>query len=221
MALESLYNVKGAAYFGMERVEIAPLLPNKLGRVLDVGCGDGATLQWIRRNFSTSFLTGLEPHYNSASAAVARADKIINLPIESALAGDSIEQFDTLICLDVLEHLENPWEVLRKLFDRGSAGARFVISVPNIRYIEVLIALVLKGKFEYTNMGVLDKTHLRFFTKDSLRELITAAGGRVEHLYVHPATLGRKHQFLSWIFANRFRDVFGWQILASGSVAKC
>lgn len=83
------------------------------------------------------------------------------------------------MCLDVLEHLVNPWETIRRLDSLLKPGGLLIISVPNIRNYHILVDLAFKGKFSYTESGILDRTHLRFFTRASAIELAESAGARV------------------------------------------
>lgn len=85
------------------------------------------------------------------------------------------DKFDHIIFADVLEHLHNPEEVLKRACDRLADDGSILISIPNIGHNSVLIDL-LQGKFEYRDFGILDKTHLKFFTHESLRNMIAVSG---------------------------------------------
>src|SRR5437016_12769572 len=96
--------------------------------------------------------------------------------------------FDAIVYGDVLEHLHDPARVLAAL-NRGLApGGQAVISVPNVAHLWVRLSLAA-GRFEYADRGILDRTHLRFFTRRSLGALLTGAGLRVERLTATPAPL--------------------------------
>ena len=93
-----------------------------------------------------------------------------------AIAEGSI---DLLLCLDVLEHLVNPWEAIRKLDRLLKPGGTLIVSVPNLRNYHIIADLAFRGQFTYTDSGTLDRTHLRFFTRSSAIELAQAAGAQV------------------------------------------
>ena len=97
------------------------------------------------------------------------------LDLEQVLEG---EVYEIIVCGDVLEHLRDPWALARKLSRRLAPGGRLLLSVPNVAYLGLLVDL-LRGNFRYRDVGLLDRTHLRFFTFDSLRELLEEAGWHV------------------------------------------
>lgn len=97
------------------------------------------------------------------------------LDLERVLDG---EVYEVIVCADVLEHLRDPWSLARKLSRRLQPGGRLLLSVPNVAYLGLLVDL-LRGNFRYRDVGLLDRTHLRFFTFESLRELLEEAGWHV------------------------------------------
>lgn len=97
------------------------------------------------------------------------------LDLEQALDGQT---YEIVLCADVLEHLRDPWSLARHLAERLASGGRLLLSVPNVAYLGLLVDL-LRGNFRYRDEGLLDRTHLRFFTFDSLRELLEQAGWHV------------------------------------------
>jgi len=94
------------------------------------------------------------------------------LDLDKALDG---ARYDVILCADVLEHLRDPWTLTSRLAAVAGADARLLLSVPNVAYLGLLVDL-LRGNFRYRPEGLLDRSHLRFFTIDSLRELLDAAG---------------------------------------------
>jgi len=87
---------------------------------------------------------------------------------------------DLILCLDVLEHLVDPWRVTSFLQKLLKPGGALIISVPNIRNRDILFPLLFKGKWDYTEAGVLDKTHLRFFVRRTAIELVESSGLTVD-----------------------------------------
>ena len=94
------------------------------------------------------------------------------LDLPQVLAG---QRYEVILCADVLEHLRDPWALARRLPDCLAPGGRLLLSVPNVGYLGLAVEL-LRGNFRYRDEGLLDRSHLRFFTLDSLRELLEGAG---------------------------------------------
>lgn len=167
-------------YYEGARTDIAHLVPDGAGRILDVGCGAGNTLDWLRRNGKGSWLGGVEINAGMAERAAAKVDRLWTGAIEDILAAPdglaSAEPFDVVLCLDVLEHLVDPWAVLHGLVARLAPGGTVIASIPNVRYYKVALGLLLRGQWTYEERGVLDATHLRFFTRETAVALVRGAG---------------------------------------------
>ena len=168
------YIDKSAEYFGHARKEIAPLLPPQCGRVLEIGCGSGATLGWLRRGQRASYAVGVEISETAAQSAKVHADEVYCLDFEHGEIPVENSQFDVILCLDVLEHMANPWGAVDRLVSRYLApGGALVVSLPNVRHYSVVLPLLLQGQWDYQDAGLLDRTHLRFFTRDTALRLLS------------------------------------------------
>ncbi len=171
-----MYDNKTPAYFSNPREEIIDLLPDTVLRVLEVGCGTGETLSIIKSKFPNSMTVGIELCDVAAALAMTKVDVVHNLDIEDAEGRLSLGQFDLILLLDVLEHLRNPWAILKSLVSENlCTGGTVITSIPNARNHSLVVQL-LQGEFRYTESGVLDKTHLRFFTKKTMARLIEKSG---------------------------------------------
>ncbi len=118
---------------------------------------------------------------------------------------------------DVLEHLQDPWAVVRRLQDLLRPGGVLVASIPNIRNYRVLRSLIFRGRFDYVASGILDRTQLRFFTRSSCLELLECGGlMQVDKVLLNPPR-PRWHQLLRWLSilltAGWARDFFVTQYL--------
>jgi 2-polyprenyl-3-methyl-5-hydroxy-6-metoxy-1,4-benzoquinol methylase len=100
-------------------------------------------------------------------------------------------QFDLILCLDVLEHMVDPWPCVEALRTRLALGGKLIISVPNVRCLKVLVPLGFQGRWSYRMDGILDRTHLRFFTRESALALATGSGLRVEACLAHRPNYSR------------------------------
>jgi 2-polyprenyl-3-methyl-5-hydroxy-6-metoxy-1,4-benzoquinol methylase len=171
-----MYEEKQFSYFSNPRADIIHLLPNTVERVLEVGCGSGETLSIIKAKFPSATTIGIELSENAAKLASLKVDLLQNLDIEKNESRSTLGQFDLILLLDVLEHLKDPWTTLHSLVrDNLIEGGTVITSIPNARN-HALVVQLLQGDFRYTDSGVLDKTHLRFFTKKSMKRLIEDAG---------------------------------------------
>jgi len=174
------YAAKPALYFDNVRTEIAPLLPPRAARVLDVGCGAGATLAWLKQTGRCEFAVGIEMMESAADIARARIDEL-HVGDATQLVGTTFapHSFDLVLCLDVLEHLVDPWAFVATLRRLLAPGGRVIASLPNVRHLRVVLPLLLAGRWRYEASGILDRTHLRFFTRESALELMSGGGLRV------------------------------------------
>lgn len=143
-------------------------------KVLEVGCACGATLLRIKHFLKDVELYGIEINENSAEIARNIAN-VISVDVENNEIPFEDEFFDLIILPDVLEHLKDPWDVLVKLKKKLSKNGQIIASIPNIMHITVVDSL-LKGRFDYEDAGILDKTHLRFFTLKTIEDMFRNIG---------------------------------------------
>lgn len=177
----NLYDEKNSTYFSCARTEITPLLGKSNGlnlRVLEIGCSEGHTLEWLKKSGYCSWTAGVEL-YADLHPDIQSIDKFYKIDIEKELPDIPLGTIDLILCLDVLEHLVNPWEAVRKIDRLLKPGGQLIISVPNVQNYHVISDLVFRGSFEYTESGIMDRTHLRFFTRRTAIELAESAGATV------------------------------------------
>ena len=145
-----------------------------MGRVLDVGCGAGGTAGPLRAA-GAERLVGIELDRDAAERARTRFDAVHTGRAEEQVA-ELDERFDTILCYDLLEHLPDPASLLRALGAVAAERGRLHVSVPNARHWTLARDLVLRGTFGYADAEHRDKTHLRWFTRSDLVELLGATG---------------------------------------------
>ncbi len=182
--IDRMYQDKKSDYYSSTRTEILSLVPEGVNRVLDIGCGTGQTLSMLKEKNLCKETVGIELVASVASQASKIVDKIYVLNVEKSELPCELGEFDLILLLDVLEHLVDPWGFLLKLNSLSnylSKKGKFIISLPNARHFNLVLPL-LAGSFEYVERGILDKTHLRFFTKQSAIALIKSAGLNVEKI---------------------------------------
>lgn len=166
----------GSDYYGHGRDDIMGLVPSDVRRLLDVGCAGGEFGARMMQKRPEMEVWGIEPVAEIAARAVGKLSRVICKGVEDALADLPDGSFDFITFNDVLEHLVDPWTVLRSVQSKLAPGGSVLASIPNLRYFPVMKSLVFGGDFEYAAQGVLDRTHLRFFTKKSMQRLLRDSG---------------------------------------------
>jgi 2-polyprenyl-3-methyl-5-hydroxy-6-metoxy-1,4-benzoquinol methylase len=158
-------------------------------RTLDVGCATGYLAAGLAARGCA--VVGVESDPHAAEAARQHCERVVTGDVETAACLQELRglaPFDALVCGDVLEHLRDPWRTLQALVALLEPGGRAAISVPNIAHWTARRSLV-RGRFEYTAHGLFDRTHLRFFTRATARDLATSAGLDVRAERFAPAPL--------------------------------
>jgi 2-polyprenyl-3-methyl-5-hydroxy-6-metoxy-1,4-benzoquinol methylase len=167
------YQSKHRAYFETVRQDILPLFPQAgVDCVLEVGCGNGATLQMLKDRGLAKEVHGIELMEVIAQEAQSQVDHVFVGNAVELMPSLAPEKYDVVLCLDVLEHLVDPWSFLEQLQGVLKPGGCLIASIPNLRTLPVIWRLLVKGNFDYANQGIMDKTHLRFFTKKTAIELL-------------------------------------------------
>jgi 2-polyprenyl-3-methyl-5-hydroxy-6-metoxy-1,4-benzoquinol methylase len=217
-AIAEIYKDKPSGYFGSSRPDIVELLETgPQSAILELGCGAGGTGRMAMAAGKAARYVGIELDEGAAAIAsqhltevlvgdVGDTERIDLRPLEG--------KFDALIISEVLEHLTDPWTTLARLVRCLKPGGVIFASSPNIAHWKVLRELWL-GRFVYAEVGVMDKTHLRWFTPDSYREMFDKAGVDV----ISVAALSRggwKARAFDRLTGGRFRHLFMAQIMIKG-----
>lgn len=166
-----------ASYIGA-RDDILELIPSNATTILDVGCSIGTLGVQVKNRLRDVTIIGIEIDKQMASVASGKLDQVIvgNAEDIDFATYFSQEHFDCVIFADVLEHLKDPWAVLKNITNYLKPGGTIVASIPNIRYYDSIFNLAIKGYWPYRDRGIHDRTHLRFFTKKNASELFASAG---------------------------------------------
>jgi len=162
------------AYYDHPRPEVVALVPDAARHVVDVGCASGALGNALKTARPHVQVRGIEPVAEVAELAGQRLDDVLVGHAEDPMP-EHWPAPDCVIFADVLEHLVDPWMVLRSWKERLASGGTVVASIPNVAHHSVVRGLV-RGRFDYVDAGILDRTHLRFFTRKTVFELFERAG---------------------------------------------
>ena len=179
--------------YDFDRPELVEFVPRGMTRILDVGCSTGRFARLLKQREPQLEVWGVEPNAEAAGQAASELDRVFPGFFPDALPADA-GHFDALIFNDVLEHMPEPWAVLAGAATLLSSNGVVIASIPNIRYWPVLGSLLLHGDFTYTPTGVLDRTHLRFFTYKTMHHLFEGAGFQV--LSCAPININRSERKL-------------------------
>jgi 2-polyprenyl-3-methyl-5-hydroxy-6-metoxy-1,4-benzoquinol methylase len=222
--------MKEDGYYSMGRPELFPLIPEKAMRILDVGCGEGMLGELLLRRGAEE-VVGIEKDPEAAQSARKRLNQVIEADVETLVGPLHPGYFDAIICADVLEHLIDPWRTLKVLGQCLSHNGYLIASIPNTRYLALIDHLV-NGRWTYQSSGLLDKTHLRFFTLSEIRAMFSQAGlsitalhGNIGPLYSefkdqankHEIRFGRLH--IKGLTLEEFSEFFVFQYLVQARLS--
>lgn len=171
--------VQAEGYYSHARTDIVDMLPENPARVIEFGCGDGSTGRLVKERASVEVeYTGVELVSEMAAEASKHLERVIAADIEQQELPFEPGYFDCMIYGDVLEHLVDPWKLLERHRLLLKNDGCMVASIPNIGYYQV-IRMLKKGDFRYQDSGIMDRTHLRFFTLKTIREMFEGAGLKI------------------------------------------
>lgn len=212
MSTLRLYEDKSDGYFANARRDIVyRLRTGRNSAVLELGCGEGGTGEATLAAGKAGRYVGIELNPAAAKIARGRLSEVLEGDVESLDLAALESRFDALIISEVLEHLTDPWRVLRDLARCVRPGGQVFASSPNISHWKVVRSLAL-GRFDYEESGVMDRTHLRWFTPASYRHLFEQAG--LDVVSLDPLTPhSGKTRLINRLSRNRFRHLFMTQIM--------
>jgi 2-polyprenyl-3-methyl-5-hydroxy-6-metoxy-1,4-benzoquinol methylase len=205
------YEAKPDGYFDGTRYDFIRLLPeNKQGRILEIGCGFGETGTQALKDMKCAAYIGVELSDRAAKIASHKLTKVLHGNIETMTLDFEPQSFDVLIMSEVLEHLVDPWATLRRLHPFIKTGGKVLASSPNMSHHSVIRRL-LRGDWTLADSGVMDRTHLRWFTPKSYASMFQDTGFQVKS--VKPVrAFGRKASLINWLTGNKLSYLFMNQI---------
>lgn len=181
-------------------------IPQGTKTSLEFGCGAGGFSALVKERFDAE-AWAVEIDEKSAKAASEKLDKVINSDAHEAIDKLPDNYFDCVILFDILEHLVDPYLLLISVKKKLTENGVVVTSIPNIRYYRTLISLVIHGNWDYKDHGVLDKTHLRFFTYKSILKMFDQLGFEILLMEgIHP-TSSRNFRLLNMLLLYSLSDI--------------
>ncbi len=168
-------------YFMQERKEMLAWVPHTATRILDVGCGAGIFGSSLKQREGIE-VWGIELEEGAASRASKVLDRVLTGNAEVMVEALPDHTFDVITCNDILEHLVDPFSFIAALKRKLIPGGRLICSIPNVRFFDNLLNLLVRKDWRYEDHGILDRTHMRFFTKKSIKKMLQDQGYVVESL---------------------------------------
>jgi 2-polyprenyl-3-methyl-5-hydroxy-6-metoxy-1,4-benzoquinol methylase len=207
------FTLPGDAYYNQEKQFLFHLIPDGPNVVMDCGCAAGRVGKKLLELKKASEVIGVEIFESAAKDAMESYKRVHVGDIEE-MDLDYEDYFDLVICGDILEHLKEPRKVVERIHRMLKSGGQLICCVPNIRYWRIWHEVVFKGDFRYAKEGIMDQTHLRFFTSLSLKRMLTDASFTVEYSGMKMA-VGPKQQAFDRMTFGLFKEFLGFQIIMS------
>jgi len=201
---------KNNSYYNGLREDIVDIVDKDVERILDIGCAFGVTGEKLKER-GAKVVVGVELSSQAYKEARTRLDKVILGDVEKLNLPFRDGYFDCIIYSDVLEHLIDPWATLKKHRRLLREGGSLIASIPNVRHYRVVKKLVM-GKWDYQERGVLDSTHLRFFTLNSIKKMFQDTDFRIEEL-IYKISASKSKKLANKILCGMLNEILSEQFL--------
>lgn len=208
--LNDQYSAKDSGYYGMQRPEMLQFIPSDAKSVLEVGCSSGAFGALLKESRQGVEVWGIEPNDAAATMAAERLDHAICGTFEADMSELAGKKFDCIVFNDVLEHTIDPASFLDRSREYLSENGVVVASIPNFLYFPNIIKIVVSEDWQYTKSGILDSTHLRFFTRKSMIRLFEEAGFQILDIAGIKSSATKPYRILNLLTLNHMAD---WRYL--------
>jgi len=193
-------------YYSIPRHEMLDLLPDRALNILEIGCGSGQFGRLVKSRYPESKYWGIELNPIEAEAAALVLDNVLVGEVSERLNDLRTEVFDLIVCNDVLEHLVEPGQVLREIRNNLSGDGIILASIPNILFFYQMLEMIIQQDWKYVDAGILDRTHLRFFTKKSMIRLFEESGYGISLIKGINASYGLKYLIANFVTFGFIRD---------------
>ena len=190
--------------------------PKILPECLEIGCGSGNTLVWLKGLKHCAWVGGVEMMPDAAARAREKLDEVYPVNVEQNTIPIPERSLDLILCLDVLEHMVDPWAVVCRLHKLLKPGGALIASIPNVRNQAVLFPLLFQGKWNYAEAGILDKSHLRFFVRETAIELVASSGLKVDMVLSTGLGRSKRTRIVNSMLPSLVKSIFEKQYLIRG-----
>ncbi len=203
---QSVADRKDASYYQSDRQDMLSFIPADSKKTLEFGCGTGEFSSLVKNNLKTE-AWAVEIDKIAAEQASKKLDKVICADAHESLARLPDKSFDCIIFFDILEHLIDPYSLLENIKPKLTDNGVVIASIPNIRYYRAFKKFVISGNWDYTDQGIMDRTHLRFFTKKSILKMFDGLDYDIKLIKgIHP-TSSRTYSIMNLLFCGALSDL--------------
>jgi|WetSurMetagenome_2_1015567.scaffolds.fasta_scaffold22448_2 2-polyprenyl-3-methyl-5-hydroxy-6-metoxy-1,4-benzoquinol methylase len=206
-------------YYSNTRRDIIQYIPANAKVVLEIGCGNGNFGAMLKEKGVAVW--GVEYAPGPAAEASAKLNRVLKGDIEEIYGQLPDKTFDAIVCNDVLEHLNDPGALLAHLKAKLTDGGIVVCSIPNVRYFRVLWDYLVNKNWDYTEDGILDRTHKRFFTYKSIQKLFKEQGYCVRSIKGINRTKSLKPVFWNILLLGAVSDTRYLQFVVVAALGEC
>lgn len=220
--LEKEYSQKDFSYYGKIRLDVYKLIDGNVNRILDIGCSSGNFAEYLLDQKRCKEAYGIELFPEAAKIAETKLTKVYCGAVEDAIKNLPDNYFDIIFFNDVLEHLVNPEEILKTVKSKLTENGKIISSIPNIMYFMVIYRLIMQQDFKYESSGVMDKTHLRWFTKKSIVRMFNNCGYQIQHMVGNydKNAIRKKFKIINWLSGGKINESAYVQWLSVATVQK-
>lgn len=192
-------------YYNFERAELFPFIDLNMEKVLDVGCAKGTFGANLKAK-GVKEVWGIEPEKKIAEEARLKLDHVFTGMIEEFSTSHN-QTFDAIFFNDVLEHMYDPESALNTAKKHLNDNGKIYASIPNFIHVNNLYEILSTRDIEYQDSGILDRTHVRFFTKKSIRRLFEKTGYKVESIDGINPNYGQVFRYINFLLLKRFDEM--------------
>jgi 2-polyprenyl-3-methyl-5-hydroxy-6-metoxy-1,4-benzoquinol methylase len=200
-------------YYSQIKDWMLPMIKDGPNVIMDLGCASGVLGERLIEVGKAKTMYGVEM-FESAAQKAAKTYVKVHVGDAEAMKFDYDTIFDYVTCGDILEHLKDPYTMVSNIYKWLKPGGEIFVCLPNVRNYHVLIDLIFRGKWEYVSAGIMDRTHLRFFTRSSLQTLVR--GGGFEVCHHHMLVEGPKKTFFNKLTFGAFDEFLAAQTFCRG-----
>lgn len=193
------------SYYSHARNELIPFIPKNITHALDVGCGVGNFGQMLRE-LTGCKVWGVELNKEAAEEAKSKLDFVVNSPFDESIDLKG-QKFDCIFFNDVLEHLVSPSDALIHCKKYLAHGGLIICSIPNVLHFSNMWNILTTMDWRYEEAGIMDKSHLRFFSKNSIISLFESCNYKITTLNGINHSVGRKFKLLNFLMLNKLVDM--------------
>jgi 2-polyprenyl-3-methyl-5-hydroxy-6-metoxy-1,4-benzoquinol methylase len=204
--LAAEYSSKPEEYYDLSRDEMVAFVPKSSQMILEIGCSSGAFGSLLKKAMPGCKVWGIEPDERAAEIAVTRLDRVIQSTFPARIPVLEGQTFDVICFNDVLEHMANPELALRECHSLLNNNGVVVASLPNILFFYQITKILIEQDWRYEESGILDNTHLRFFTKKSIVRMFESCGYNVLGIAGINASYGMKFSIANMLTLGRLND---------------